>query len=72
MHLQYSVCMVALCKGHTAHFASSQACTHAHINIMLRMCSDVCTVNIYLQSTVAQHAKTGKHSTQSKGWKPLR
>lgn len=47
MYLQYTVCMAALGIGHMAHFASSQACTHAHISIIVQhMCTDVCRVYI--------------------------
>lgn len=54
MCLQYTVCMVALCIGHMAPFASSQACTHAYINIILRMCIDICTVYILYTHRVTQ------------------
>ena len=66
MYLQYTVCMVALCRGHMAHFTSSQACTHAHINIILCVCTDVCTLFTHRQSH--KHTKTGKHSNQFKDW----
>lgn len=51
MNLQYTMlqvyCKGALCKGHMAHFTSSQACTHAHINGILSMCIGVCKVYMY-------------------------
>lgn len=47
-----------LCIGHMVHFASSQACTHAHINI-LRMCIDVCIVYI-LYTHRESHTDTPK------------
>lgn len=37
IYLRYTVCMVALGIGHMAHFAGSQACTHALISIIRRM-----------------------------------
>lgn len=54
MYLQHTVCIVALGIGHMAHLASSQACTHAHINITLHMCIDT-----------AQSVHTGSEQTVS-------
>lgn len=67
IYLHYTVCMAALCKGHMVHFASSQACAHVHINIILRMYMDVCIVYTHPQVELHKHHKTGNHSTQFKG-----